>query len=693
MSPSRPDAIIPVCRMRLPVEWIREYAPVEASTAEIAGALTMAGLEVEETARSEAGDVLDIKVTPNRGDCLSVVGVARELAAAKRIAMREPPQPVSRGAGPEPVSVRIENPEGCPRYSARLIRKVRSVPSPAWLQERLTAAGMRPIGGIVDVTNYVMLELGQPLHAFDFDTLRGPEIVVRNARDGERLTTLDGVEREVTPRMLMICDAERPVAVAGVMGGAQTEIGGSTQNVLLESAHFNPLSVRGTSKALGLRTEASYRFERFVDPEIVVAAADRACTLIRELGMGEPVEGVADVYPYPRGRRNVSLRIERASRLLGFDVSEADVRSSLESLGFLLQDAGRGRFTVSVPSRRPDIVREEDLVEEVGRVVGYEGIPEKLPAGASTQGGDSAGARFAEQVREALAGAGLQEIISHSLLAPDPFEDARIDGERVNIRSALSAELSGLRRSLLPGLIDALERNARRGQAPLAFFEIGRVFRMDGGEVTEFPSVALALSGPLEPPSWARGRHSADFFLVRGMLERMAASLRLPDFRFDAGNDPRLHPGRSAAIHVNSRRIGTIGELHPSLAADLTARERVVIAELALDPLIRAAADAPGFQLLSPYPSITRDIAPRVPMPTPYAEVERAVVSAEAASLERIALTDVFSGPPLPEGVKSLTLSLTFRSTERTLTDEEINAALDRIRESLETSCGAVFSG
>jgi phenylalanyl-tRNA synthetase beta chain len=588
------------------------------------------------------------------------------------------------------VRVEIEAPDDCPRYSARLIRNVKAAPSPAWMQQRLTAAGMRPIGGIVDVTNYVMLEMGQPLHAFDYDTLRGPAIIVRRARPGEKLTTLDDVDRDLQPDMLMICDVERVVAVAGVMGGAETEIGPSTKTVLLESAHFDPLSVRRTSRELGLRTEASYRFERFVDPESVVAASDRACELIALLGMGEPVQGVVDAYPGRTAAREVRLRTGRASMLLGFPVDDGQARESLSMLGFQPVSESAGEFKVRIPSWRPDVVREEDLVEEVGRVLGYENIPERLPVGSSTQGGDTAYGRFCERIRALLVGAGLQEVVSHSLLAPSDLEESPVDGDRVAIRSALSAELSGLRRSLLPGLIDALERNARRGQSPLAFFEIGKVFRLRGRVVEEIPRVAFVIAGPMTPPGWQKNREAADYHLARGIVERITTAVGIEADFFPA-TDARLHSGRSAEITVAGVSIGRLGELHPRRAAGLTTRDRILFGELGVEPLMDAAGAPVKFAPLSPFPGVTRDLAPRVLVDLPYSSLRDAVESTAEPLLENYALTDVFTGAPLPEGVKSLTLSFTFRSDKGTLAEEQVSEALQRIREALESACGATF--
>ena len=434
--------------MRLSLEWLDQHAPTGMTADEAATTLTMAGLEVEETEESDLGPVLNIKVTPNRGDCLSVVGLAREMAAAARkpfIDAVAADTPIG-GEAADLIQVTIEAPDLCPRYAARVVRNVTIGTSPEWMQRRLSAAGMRPINSVVDVTNYVMLELGQPLHAFDLPLVRGSAIRVRRSAPGEAITTLDGAERPLAEGLLIIADAERPVAVAGVMGGADTEVGPRTTTILLESAHFDRKAVRRSSKALGLQTEASYRFERIVDPDGVVRALNRACDLIAELGAGALVEGVVDVYPGAAPARTVTLRLARVSQMLGFDLSVDEVRTSLQALGFEVTECEGEALAVQTPSWRPDVVREIDLIEEVGRVVGYERMPEKLPSGATTQGGDSDLGRQTTLAREVLVGAGLTEVVGHSLVAATPLDED--GGERVAIRTALSSELSGLRRSL-----------------------------------------------------------------------------------------------------------------------------------------------------------------------------------------------------------------------------------------------------
>ncbi len=697
--------------MRVPLEWLRQYVNIEATAEEIAMRLTMGGLEVEGIEKSALGPVLDVYVTPNRGDCLSVVGVAREVAALFSLPLHPPVPPSSKegGATAEQTSVTIEDLDLCLRYAARLVRGVKIGPSPEWMQARLEAAGQRPINNLVDVTNYVMLELGQPLHAFDLDKLAGGRIIVRRAREGELLTTLDGEQRTLTPSMLVIADAEKAVAVAGVMGGAESEVGDDTTNLLLESAHFNPLSVRRTSRALGLRTEASYRFERVVDPDGVRRAVDRACQLLAEIGQPEAVSGVVDIYPQPAPERVVPLRVTRAAQLLGMEMTSHIAAGSLRALGFEVLTEPHGEtdtLQARVPSFRADIALEEDLIEEVGRIYGYENIPETLPVGDTTLGGDSAEGAFIQRIKDLLVACGLQEVVTHSLTAPSFFDTPEDAVLRVGIRNALSAEISGLRRSLIPTLLDVAEHNATRGQHALAIFEVGRVWQneesVEGGiRPAEYIAVAGLLVGPMTEPGWQPDDKPipADFTTTRGVVERLLRGLGISGAAFAPLPDPALlpqfHPGRTAFLILqDGRPAGALGEIHPRLAAKCGLRERVYVFEVGLEALEQAApAEGPRYQPLSRFPAVVRDLAPRVPGNLPYAAVSTTVESAETPLLAEYRLTDVFEGAPLPEGMKSFTLSLTFRAPDRTLTEAEVNTALTHIREQLEARCGATFVG
>jgi phenylalanyl-tRNA synthetase beta chain len=697
--------------MRVPLEWLKQFLEIEASAEEIATRLTMGGLEVEGIEESAIGPVLDVYITPNRGDCLSMVGVAREIGALYGLPLRIPSPPFSREGGPvaELTSVTVQDPDLCPRYAARVVRGVKIGPSPQWMQARLEAAGQRPINNVVDVTNYVMLELGQPLHAFDLDRLAGQRIVVRRAAVGEKFTTLDEVERELTDTMLVIADGEKAVAIAGVMGGLNSEVSDTTTTLLLESAHFNPLAVRRASRVLGLRTEASYRFERVVDPEGVRRAVDRACELLHEIGQPEAVEGVLDVYPAPAPLATVTLRVTRAIQLLGMDLTSHLCADSLRALGFEVHTESHDAIDllhVQVPAFRPDVTLEEDLIEEIGRIYGYENIPETLPGGSTTQGGDSAEGMFITRLKRTLTACGLQEVVSHSLTAPS-FFDAPADAARqVVVRNTLSADIGGLRRSLLPTLLDVAQLNARHGQQHLALCEIGRVWQnepgSDGPTPVEYVAVAGLLAGPLTESNWQKDSASltADFALTRGIVERLFADLGISDATFRALQDraeqlPQFHPGRTATISLRGGHPdGIIGEVHPAVAAKLGLRERVYVFEIGLNALMEAtaAAQGPGFRPLTRFPAVVRDIAPHLPESVPYAAVASAVRTANEPLLEDFRLTDVFRGGPLREGTKSLTLSLTFRAADHTLSEAEINDAVQRIRTELTERCGAVLA-
>lgn len=681
--------------MKLPTEWITEFAPVGLGPEEIAASLTMAGLEVEASSESDLGTVLDIKVTPNRGDCLSVLGVARELAAACGRPFAGPRACRSSEDEPPDVAmytgVTVDDPALCPRYAARVVQDVRLAESPQWMRDRLIAAGMRPISNIVDITNYVMIETGQPLHAFDYETLHERRIVVRRARSRETLRTLDGAERTLPGETLVIADADRAVAIAGVMGGAETEITSATRTLLLESAHFDWRSIRRTARALGLVTEASYRFERGVDPEGVVYAADLACQLISDLGVGVPVPGVVDEYPVRRGQLTLPLRPARCAALMGYARSTDEIIEALLALGFEVSPDGSGALTVRVPLRRPDIQRETDLVEEVARVLGYDRIPERLPRGATIQGGVSAEDAFRDRVRDCLVGAGLQEVVTHTLREETALDDVA-GSLRIPIRNALSGELSGLRRSLLPGIVETVERNARRGEGPLALFEVGAVFSATSeSEHVERDSVAAVIAGPLTAASWhGAGQRPEAFYVGKGLIEHLLKALHM-EGEFRGSDDGRFHPARQATVTSGGQPLGIVGELHPDLAAQLHVRDRCVAFELDLTPLRSADRAASAYTPLTHYPMVQRDLAPRVSREIPYDRIRRIVAEASGEMLNRLSLTDVYSGPPLPDGIRSLTLSLSFRASDRTLIDVEVDGVLESVRSRLIAEVGATF--
>lgn len=683
--------------MKLPVAWLREHVQTALSDNALADRLTMAGLEVEETTPSAIGPVFHTKVTPNRGDWMSVLGSAREAAAALDTSLAVAPLPLPEEAPDVQrwTGVRVQTPALCPRYAAKVIRNVRLGPSPLWMQDRLTAAGMRPLNVIVDITNYVMLEMGQPLHAFDYDKLAQGQIVVRTAQAGETIITLDGTERTLTPDMLLICDAEKPVAIAGVMGGMQSEVSSETRHLFLESACFDPSGIRRTSKVLSLSTEASYRYERSVDPELAPLALERACELLAELAQAEVVLGRIDLYPTPVLPLTISLRPARVNALLGTQLDDATIAHSLRRLGLLVEPAG-DTWPVTVPTFRPDLVAEIDLVEEVGRMVGYAILPETLPPAHSPEGGrDSAPSIFASRLRAMLTGFGLQEALTNSLTAPSLF-DGPDEARRVPIRQALSAELSGLRVSLIPHLLDALARNLRRREPGAALFEIGKVFARGGqpGQHHETRRVALVATGLVRPAAWDDAPPPVDFFSLKGQIEALAQSLRLPPLVFTPTTRAGMHPGRCAFITAEGQALGFVAEVAPQAARDALdtpqGTGRIAVAELDADLLLQLSQAAPRFHALPRFPAVSRDIAVVVSLSTPYALLEDVARSAaDPALLQSLSLASLYTGERLEAGKKSVALRLLFRAADRTLTDAEIDAQMEAVRLHLAEQAGA----
>jgi len=672
--------------MKLPIEWLREYVETPLADDALAAKLTMAGLEVEETTDSDDGPVFHAKVTPNRGDWVSVLGSAREAAAALDIPLSRQPAPLPDESADIQrwVGVRVEDPALCPRYTGKLVRNVVFRPSPDWMQARLTAAGMRPLNIVVDVTNYVMLELGQPLHAFDYAALPEGQIVVRPAKEGETITTLDGVERPLTPEMLVIADREKPIAVAGIMGGGETEVSETTKHVFLESAHFDPGTVRRTSKALGLSTEASYRYERFVDPALAPIALERACDLLAEWADGEVVLGRIDLYPQPLQEKVIALRPNRTNAILGTQLDEATIAGSLRRLG-LAVDASAEPLSVTVPTFRPDLVKEIDLIEEVGRMIGYDTLPETLPPARGTGGGDAPMGRLTVQLRTLLIGFGLSEAMTHSLAAPSPFDDPRLADRRITIRQALSAELSGLRQSLLPNLLDALARNARRRQTDIRLFEVGKVFALGDkpGEYQEPRRVAAVLTGL-----------NVDFFTAKGLVEALASALHLPSVTFAAEERPQMHPGRSASVSLAGQPLGFVAEVDPDAIKDHldvpAALGRVAVFELDADMLLSYADSGLRYTPLPRFPAISRDLAIVVDLNAPYGLLESTAREAVSAELtEAISLQSIYTGERVAKGKKSVALRLTFRAADRTLTDAEVDAQVAEAERLLSERAGA----
>ncbi len=643
--------------------------------------------------------VLEIEVYPNRPDHLSVYGIAREVAALTGGSLRRPETEVDEAdqAAEEVASVEVLDPDLCPRYIARVIRGVKIGPSPAWLQRYLRAAGMRPINNVVDITNFVMLELGQPLHAFDYDRLAGGKIVVRRARPGERITTLDGQERELDPEMLLICDAERPVAIAGVMGGEDSEVRPETTNILLEAAYFDPISVRRTSKRLGLRTEASYRFERDLDPHLAELAADRAARLMAELAGGQVLRGKVDVATSLPSPKRLKLRMKRVRGMLGLDLATSEAQRILRGLGFGVEvDPDGAALNVEVPTFRRDIEGEADLIEEVARIYGYDAIPATLPAGGSLRGGLAWPLPAVERVRSLLASQGLYESITYSFTSPKLLDRMRIPADHpwrkaIKLANPLSDEQSIMRRSLLPSLVESAALNVRRQVSDIRLFELGKVYVPHSLPLASLPderwTLAIAMSGEAPTHVWGEPPRKVDFYDLKGIVELVLEELGQRG-EFSAAEHPALHPGRTAKVTAGGVEIGWLGELHPQVAEAMDLRDRTYVAELDLETLFALPPEERVYTPLPRYPAVERDLALLVPRSVSAERVVELIRREGGPYLREVALFDVYEGKQVAQGYRSLAYAMVYRADDRTLTDEEVAEAQRRIEEALARELG-----
>jgi len=643
--------------------------------------------------------ILEVEVTPNRPDCLSILGVARELAALTGSRLRPPDCTVREDPGITTAGwrVTIEDPELCPRYAARLITDVTVGPSPAWLAQRLRAADLRPINNVVDVTNYVLWEMGHPLHAFDGDLLAGRHVVVRRTRPGETVVTLDGQSRPLAESMLVIADAERAVAVAGVMGGANTEVRDTTRTVLLESAYFAPASIRRTAKALGLSTEASYRFERGADVEGLRDALDRAARLIAELGGGRVAAGVLDAYPVPRRPITVPLRLERIERVVGACPPRPVVADILRGLGFPATERNNA-FEVVVPAFRRDIAIEDDLVEEIARIWGYARIPSTLPSGTLALTRRPRHLASLDTARRSLTAAGCQEAVSLSFVDPAHLRHLGLapdDPRVVRLQNPLAADRSVLRPTLLLGLLEALATNVRRQTPDVRLFEIGRAFEGRGaGELPrEDTRVAVALTGLRALRAWHAPRARVDVFDVKGAVEGLVEALGRGEVEVEPVTAPYLEESRAATVRVQGTPVGLLGELHPDVQRAFDLPTPVYVAELSLDALEALPSRPAQHRSLARYPGVLRDLAVVIPVAVASADVGRAIDAVRPPSLRRVSLFDVYEGPQVGPGRKSLAYSLLYQADDRTLTDAEVNAAHAHVVDRLRAKLGAEVRG
>jgi phenylalanyl-tRNA synthetase beta chain len=661
--------------MKVPLSWLAEFVDVPVEPRRLAEDLTLAGLAVDSVESDGKDTVLDLDITTNRVDCMNVYGVAREVSVLYDKRLR--PLEVAAGEAGEPAAkalrVEVEAPDLCPRFCARVL-DVRIGPSPQWIRDRLEAVGVRPINNVVDLTNYVMMEMGHPSHAFDLAKVPDARLVIRWAREGERVTTLDGVERALAGRIGVVAGPQAPLALAGIMGGASSEVSDTTRTLALEAAYWDPLSVRRAAKGLGMHTEASHRFERGADPEGPVAATARLAHLLQKTGGGSARPGLIDQRPASVPRRILVLRVPQLRRVLGVLVPPDEARRILVGLGFVVSAPRGDTITAEVPTWRSDVSREVDLVEEVGRHHGLSNIPSTLPPGGGVEGLRPAQA-MERAVREVLVGAGLVEVVNYAFVP----EAAAGAASRVRLENPLAEDQGALRDSLVaPGLLSTLKSNLRRGTRDVRIFEIGRVFLPSVDAPREERRLGLLLTGGATS-HWSERRRAADFFDAKGILEVLARRVGRFDFQAGNGVPSHLHPGKAARILWNGQELGYVGALHPDAAEAWELREETLVAELNLEPILAAPAAPPRFEPLSRFPAVTRDVSIFCHESLSAAELERTVREAAGPLLRSATVTGRYQGPQVPAGKVGLTLGLVYHDPSRTLTGEEVQSSVDAV--------------
>lgn len=622
--------------------------------------------------------VVEFEITPNRPDCLSVIGLAREAAVTygKTMAQHEP---VVKGGGignlTELLDVETPATDLCPRYTARMVRNVKISPSPKWMRDRLRASGVRPINNIVDITNYVMLEYGQPMHAFDYRYVNGGKIVVRRAEDGETLTTLDGNVRQLNSSMLVIADEHRAVGLAGIMGGENSEIVEDTVDVVFESANFNGTSIRRTALALGMRTEASAKFEKGLDILNTLPAVNRACELVEMLGAGEVLDGTIDILNFVPQPKQLKLRADKINALLGTDIDAAEMCRILQELGF-----GVDGDIITVPSWRGDVEHYSDLAEEVARFYGYNQIPTTAMTGVTTRGGYSPEQMLERSLGTVCRSLGYDEIITYSFISPTYYDKIRLPEDSplrksMKIMNPLGEDTSIMRTTVMPSMLEILTRNYNYRNKEAHLYELGRTyFEREDGMADEPKHLSLGVYGPEE-----------SFFTLKGAVETILDSIRAEDVTYVAEkSDPSYHPGRCAKVYVNGQEVGTLGQIHPLVAANYGVDAELYYADLKFDALFASRGADPEYQPLPKFPAVTRDIAVLVDKAVTVGAMESSIQAAAKGLLRDVTLFDIYEGAKLPAGKKSVAFNLVLRADDRSLTaqeaDDEVNLVLERLK-------------
>ena len=679
--------------MKISTEWLREFVELPDDLQQLRQDISMAGLVVESATPAAGTTVLELEITSNRPDCLSYRGIAREIAALYGTRVRAFPgiRKLILDEEQVPFSIEIRDPDLCPRYVGLVMDRVRVAPSPEWMQRHLIDSGLRPVNNIVDITNYVLLELGHPLHAFDFDRLHEGRIVVARAAAGQKMVTLDGIERTLDEEMLLIRDGAGPVAIAGVMGGLHSEIHEGTSRVLLECAYFQPRSVRRTSKKLGLTTEASYRFERGADWDCPPAAVTRTAYLMRRLAGARVAGNLRDVYPAPLAPAAIELNQARTEALLGVRLSPAFITGTLRRLQCRPVRSAKGTWKVQCPTFRPDLEMEADLIEEIARFHGYQNIPATVPP-ATTAGKEAPGHACERSVRGLLLGMGYTEVVNLSFAGAEETQRFPVaGGEALKIRNPLTEETQYLRGFLAPGLLRTARHNFHHHAREVRIFEIGRVFRRDpGGDIRERTALGILGTGGLAHRNWRYPDPGYDFFHLKGAVAALLDGMRCAPYEIvPESGIPWLSDAAAGALLIDGRPLGWIGVLHPEIEEELKLKQPVYLAEIDFQELSRHLLQPVAYAPLARFPGVDRDLSIVVSRETSYGKLSQGIRNLRIAELSSLELLDVYEGDPIPEGKVGMTLRLTFLDREGTLTVDRVQGFSDTIRNFLAADFGA----
>ena len=675
--------------MKMSLRWLQDYVNYDLPVDSLAHRLTMAGLEIEKIETVAGDTVLELEVTPNRPDCLNMVGLAREIAAILGKPLKVPEAP-ALPAAKNKCEISLEDKEGCLRYIGTLLENVTIAASPQWLAERISPLGLRLINNAVDVTNFCLFELGQPLHAFDYDKLIGGRIVVRRAKKGEKLVTIDGIERTLDSSILVIADAQRPVAIAGIMGGKETEVTTQTKRILLESAYFDPVLIRRAGRFLGLTSDSAYRFERGVDWPMVATGADRAVALLLEMSGGTVVARNDIALSSPKSKRpTIKMTMDAITELLGVKIPASKIQGSLKRLGFEVKPIEKNQMAVMPPSFRGDVRRDVDIIEEVARMIGYDQLPTSLPQIKFSSIPLLGKWEQKKNLRENFVGQGLNEVVTYTLISHDLLEKAQLTSlASLRVQNPLSQEQGILRPTVLPSFLSVARTNVSRGERNLRFFELGKIYP-PGGE-REVAAVLLAGQRSFD---WRNvGKEKVDFYDLKAIFENALNALKMGEGTFAPSEEKIFVPGEGADIQWQGKKVGALGKISPMILAGWDIKqEDVYFGQIDLEGFYKVPAKRREYKPFSEYPAIVRDISIAIKQDVSYSRIKETVFAVDVANLTAVSFKEQYLGEKIPAGQRGLTFSLQFQSLQRTLTEEEVQQAHALICQALVTKLGAML--